>query len=134
MLCDTGPLVAILDRSDVYHTRCMFVLSTLHEPLITTWACFTEAMYLVGKYLHIGAQDALWQYLEEGILCIHFSAEAEQRRMRVLMQKYRDTPMDLADASLVVAAETLNLRQIFTTDGDFYLYQIHGKTSFEVMP
>lgn len=86
MLCDTGPLVAILDRSDVYHERCMLVIAALHTPLVTTWACFVEAMYLLGRYSSFEAQDALWRYVEEGALLLHISTEAEQRRMRVLMQ------------------------------------------------
>jgi len=60
--------------------------------------------------------------------------EAEQKQMRTLMQKYKDTPMDLADASLVTAAEVLNVTRIFTTDSDFYIYQIGGTKPFEVLP
>ncbi len=54
--------------------------------------------------------------------------------MRILMEQYRDVPMDLADASLVVAAETLNMQRIFTLDSDFYVYRINGKQAFTVVP
>ncbi len=54
--------------------------------------------------------------------------------MRILMEKYRDLPMDLADASLVATAEAMNLRQILTIDSDFHVYRIHGKDAFEVLP
>ncbi len=134
MLCDTGPLVALLDRSDKNHLRCVEVLSTLRVPLLTTWACFTEAMYLLARYGGQPAQDELWGYVEDGILTFHLTSEAEQKEMRILMQKYRDTPMDLADASLVVAARSLGVTQIFTTDSDFYVYRIGSKTPFEVIP
>lgn len=50
------------------------------------------------------------------------------------MEKYKDTPMDLADASLVVAAETLGLRRIFTLDSDFYVFRINDRDAFEVIP
>ncbi|MGE0825627.1 MAG: hypothetical protein AB7G75_02810 [Candidatus Binatia bacterium] len=50
------------------------------------------------------------------------------------MEQYRDTPMDFADASLVAAAETLHLTQIFTLDSDFYVYRINGTPPFEVVP
>jgi predicted nucleic acid-binding protein len=134
MLCDTGPLVAIIDRSDKNHARCLQVLATLLTPLLTTWPCFTEAMYLLARYGGQPAQDTLWGYVEDGIITFHISSEAEQRQMRVLMQKYRDTPMDLADASLVAAAHVLNVTRIFTTDSDFYVYQIGGIKPFEVLP
>jgi hypothetical protein len=51
-----------------------------------------------------------------------------------LMERYSDTPMDLADASLVAAAETLGLRRIFTLDSDFHFYRIGGSAPFEVVP
>jgi predicted nucleic acid-binding protein len=50
------------------------------------------------------------------------------------MQKYADTPMDLADASLVAAAEAQRLHRIFTLDRDFRVYRIDGITPFEVVP
>ena len=52
----------------------------------------------------------------------------------MLMEKYQDVPMDLADASLVAAAERLKLNRIFTIDSDFYVYRIHDKDAFEVIP
>ena len=134
MLSDTGPLVAVFDRSDKNHTRCLQVLATLRSPLLTTWPCFAEAMYLLARYGGQPAQDALWGYVEDGIVTFHISSEAEQKRMRVLMQQYKDTPMDLADASLVAAAEVLNVTRIFTTDSDFYVYRINNKGAFEVVP
>ena len=54
--------------------------------------------------------------------------------MAELMEKYRDTPMDLADATLVAAAETLNITRIFTLDSDFQVYRINGRTPFEIIP
>lgn len=134
MLCDTGPLVAIIDRSDKNHSRCVSVLTTLRSALLTTLPCFTEAMYLLARYGGLPAQDELWSYLEDGVLTLHISSESELKQMRLLMQKYRDTPMDLADASLVAAAEFLKVTRIFTMDSDFYVYQIDGKTPCDVIP
>jgi uncharacterized protein len=55
--------------------------------------------------------------------------------MRVLMQKYRDHPMDLADASLVRLAEERNVRDVFTLDErDFRTYRIYGRQSFKIWP
>ncbi len=65
---------------------------------------------------------------------MHFNGEDEQARMQVLMEQYRDLPMDLADASLVAAAETLNQKQIFTLDRDFQIYRFKGNQPFTVVP
>ena len=67
-------------------------------------------------------------------MLIHDADVAECKRMKVLMEQYKDTPMDLADASLVAAAESLRLRRIFTLDSDFYVYRIKDKDAFEVLP
>jgi predicted nucleic acid-binding protein len=53
------------------------------------------------------------------------------------MERYSDHLMDLADASLVVAAEELNTRRIFTFDrNDFEAYRLkrgHRHYPFEVV-
>jgi len=133
-LCDTGPLIALLDRKQAGPAGCLWVLPSLSVPLVTTWPCFAEAMYLLGGDLGYPAEDALWQYAEDGLLTIHRQAERESLRMRALMAAYRDTPMDLADASLVVAAETLGLRRIFSLDSDFYIYRLADGSALEVLP
>lgn len=132
-LCDTGPLVALLDRDDPHHGRCTAALHGL-EFLVSTWQCFTEAMHLARRAGGHRAQEALWKYWEDGLLSLHASGEGESARMRELMHQYRDTPMDLADASLVTAAEWLQLRQVFTLDQHFRAYRIHGLHAFEVIP
>jgi predicted nucleic acid-binding protein len=65
---------------------------------------------------------------------LHVPEAAEWSRMRVLMRQYQDAPMDLADASLVVAAERLHLRRIFTIDSHFRAYRIDGQHSFDIIP
>ena len=133
-LTDTGPLVALVDKDDDYHSACLAQLPRLQRPMVTTWPCFTEAMYLfLGAEGHRG-QDELWQYVESGDVIVYEISAVERTRMRELMAKYQDTPMDLADASLVAVAETLGVRRIFTVDSDFVVYRTAGKQAFEVLP
>ena len=54
--------------------------------------------------------------------------------MRVLMEQYRDLPMDLADASLVAIAEERRLDRIFTLDADFHVYRLPRGRSFTIVP
>ncbi len=138
-LCDTGPLVALVDSDDRHHARCLAALPSLTSPLLTTWPCLTEAMHFLGKARGWDAQSVLWQFVRRGALQLHFpsSAEelsAEELRIEALMGQYRDAPMDFADASLVAAAETLNQRRIFTLDQHFYAYRIYDQHAFEVVP
>ena len=133
-LTDTGPLVGIIDRDDKHHTACTAELPRLAAPMVTPWPCFTEAMYLLGASLGHSGQDDLWTLVDKGHLVIHESSAAERTRMRELMAKYKDTPMDLADASLVAAAEVLGVRRVFTVDSDFLVYRLPGKQAFEIVP
>jgi predicted nucleic acid-binding protein len=134
-LCDTGPLVALIDGDDPHHERCTRALRALPaEPLVTTWPCFVEAMYLLGRAGGHPAQEELWGFLADGLVVLHPLAGPELERMRALMGEYRDTPMDLADASLVAAAEGLGLDRIFTLDRHFYAYRIGNERAFRVVP
>ena len=134
ILVDAGPLIALIDRGEPDHQRCVETLSELAAPMITTWPVLTEAMYLLGNAGGWKAQEALWRLLERGDLQFVSLDEALQARTRALMTKYRDVPMDLADASLVAAAEALGLARIFTLDRDFQVYRWRGRRRFEVLP
>ena len=79
-------------------------------------------------------QRLLWELVNDGLLKFHAPTESEVARMQALMEQYHDTPMDLADASLVVAAETLGELHVFTLDSDFYVYQRNGTEPFVVIP
>lgn len=131
---DAGPLYVLFNRKDPNHLRCVSVLPALTGPLITTWPCFTEAMYLLGRDLGYPAQEELLAYVTDKLLRIQFQTEQDCDKMRALMKTYRDTPMDLADASLVIAAETLGLRRVFTLDGHFYAYRLVDGSALEVVP
>lgn len=135
ILCDTGPLVALIDADDAHHASCARALETLPpQPLVTTWPCFVEAMYLLHRAAGRPAQEELWGFLEDELVHLHETSTGERRRMRELMATYADLPMDLADASLVAAAEALDLQQVFTLDKHFHAYRLGGVESFKVVP
>lgn len=135
MLCDAGPLVALVDESDEHHARCTDALKHLPpRPLKTTWPCFTEAMYLLGRRGGFRSQRELWGVVTKGLVEFDVPAPDEWQRMRDLMGEYEDLPMDLADASLVTAAERLGTERVFTVDRHFHAYRIKGRNAFEVIP
>ena len=104
-LTDTGPLVALLDRRDHAHRACAAAAVHLPGPLLTTWPCFTEAMHLLGSAGGHAYQSELWRLYRTGRVVIRNLPSADVERMDELMEKYADTPMDLADSSLVATAE-----------------------------
>lgn len=120
-LIDAGPMIALIDASDPLHATCVQAAVNLKPVrMATTWACFTEAMYLLGTAGGYRFQESLWRIRRDGRLDILELTAAETDRMEILMGQYRTVPMDLADASLVAVAETRNPRHLFTVDSDFY--------------
>ena len=99
-------------------------------PVVTTWPCLTEAMYLVGT----SGQEKLQQLVRIGSFSLPSPSFEDVLRICDLMAQYADTPMDFADASLVVAAERLDIVKILTFDSHFYAYRINGSIPFEVLP
>jgi predicted nucleic acid-binding protein len=133
LLTDAGPLVALLDRGDPAHEACVAALKTVRDPLITVWPAFTEAMYLLRGVW--AAQKALWSRLETEALTLAPLDETDAPRMRELMEKYRDLPMDLADAALVRVAERDAMTGIFTLDHKhFSLYRPGRRRRFAILP
>lgn len=61
----------------------------------------------------------------------HPLGEHDLPRLRVLMKKYTDLPMDLADASLVLLAEQSGDGRILSTDQrDFHAYRFKQRKPF----
>ena len=135
ILADTGALVALLDPADGDHQRCASLLSAIEEPLCTTVPVLTEAFHLLTPG-SIGSQR-LMDFVTGHGLNVWFLDDSALGRAFELMVRYADHPMDLADASLVVLAESLKLHTIFTIDrNDFSAYRIqngHRQLPFEVL-
>jgi len=133
ILCDAGVLLSLVDRTQPQHNAYRTTVTGLAKPLITTWSCLTEAMYLA---LHRGGwtmQKQLGQLLLVQLLVIHEIQQDDYAHLLTLMEKYRDRPMDLADATLVLAAEKTGCRQILTLDSDFLFYRIGDRERFDVI-
>ena len=125
--------MALIHADDRHHASCRDALERIREPLATVWPVITEAMYLLG--FSSDAQDALWRLLERDAVKILPLDPGDVPRMRELMRKYRDLPMDLADAALVRAAERERISRVFTIDRrDFEVYRPRGIRRFTILP
>lgn len=133
-LVDAGPLIALIDRDDTQHQRCVAALSRVTEPLVTTLPALTEAMHVIGTRAGWHGQERLWTFMLRANVELAELAGAQLERARDLMERYRDLPMDLADATLVAVAEERKVRRVFTLDSDFQVYRIGRRQAFEVVP
>ena len=133
ILVDAGPLVALLDRKDDFQETCVRYFQTLRQPPISVWPAITEAMFLLREARN--GQSALLELLESGAVVLATLGSEDVPRIRELMAKYRDLPMDLADAALVRVAEREKIRTIFTLDRrDFALYRPKRIGKFRIVP
>ena len=114
ILVDTGPLVALFDPRDRDHAASKRLLGSLRSPLVTTLAVLTETFHLIHPASR-GA-EALREFIDARGLGVWFMDAALLSRAFELMRRYADHPMDLADASLVTAAEALRTTTVFTLD------------------
>ena len=129
VLVDTGPLVALMNKRDRHHQRFVECLKSFQGQLVTTWPVLTEVTpdVPVGKAVEIIAlvRDGALEVIDLGNAsnCVHY-----------LMKKYADRPMDLADASLVWAAEHTGIEQVLTIDSDFAIFRLANGSRLEVLP
>ena len=115
------------------HAACVDALKGLRGTLVTVWPAYTEAMYLLRGAWR--GQKALWSRLETDALVLASLDASDAPRMRELMEKYRDLPMDLADAALVRVAERESLTRIFTLDRTcFSIYRAGRRRRFSIVP
>lgn len=136
ILIDTGPLVALFDPKDAQHQRCVIALRAVREPIRTTVPVLTEAFHMLGPGT-VGSARLREFVLKGGLSVWWFDAAALSRAFE-LMEVYSDKPMDLSDASIIVAAETLATCKVFTIDRkEFTAYRIrrgHRHYAVEVIP
>lgn len=91
-------------------------------------------MYLLGAVGGLGFQRPLWELLQAGKLHLLEATPADCEQMARSMDQYHDVPMDLADASLIAAAERHGFRRIFSLDTDFYVYRLSDGSILEPVP
>jgi predicted nucleic acid-binding protein len=132
VLADASALVASLDASDRHHAACQGTLRSLRGGLLTVCAAFAESMYVLGSRRGWDGQRALWQLLERDVLRI--APDPEWLATAELMARYRDVPMALAGAQLVLVATELVEPIVFTLDSDFYVYRLPDGRAPRVVP
>lgn len=129
VLLDTGCIVALLDRSERHHARCVEVLADLAGPLVTCEAVIAEACYLLRSVPR--APQAVLDNVASGVFGIPIRLADTAAAVRALVSKYRRVPMDLADACLVHLADVVGTGRILTLDDDFDIYRWRRSRPFE---
>ncbi len=120
-LVDAGPLIALFDKSDQFHRTAVEFLKGFRGVLLTTWPVITETSHMLS--FSTKAQINFLEWIHRGGLQIGELNHTHVARLIALSQKFDDAPMDLADASLIVASEMYSITEIVSIDSDFYVYR-----------
>ena len=132
-ILDTGPWVALIDRSESRHTECVQWLKNFSGRLYSTEAVLTEVLYILN--FSITAQCAALDFVLESVVEIVPSNIESMKKTKNLMKKYADLPMDFADATIACLAMQTGMQNIVTFDQkDFGIYKLPKKKSFTIMP
>lgn len=120
-LVDAGPLIALFDKHDAYHEQAITFLKKHNGRLLSTWAVITEVSHMLDFSVKTQLNFLTW--IERGGLDIFDLKIIHVPRLVELTAKFQDVPIDLADASLIIASEHTTIKEIATVDGDFYVYR-----------
>ena len=132
-ILDTGPWVALIDRSESRHIECVEWLKNFSGRLYSTEAILTEVLYILN--FSTKAQCAAIDFVLEAVVEIVPPSIESLKKAKNLMKKYTDLPMDYADASIVCLAAETAIQNIVTFDKkDFTIYKLPKKKGFTVMP
>lgn len=130
VLTDTGYWLALANIRDKHHQHALDATKSIDPDLLITWPVATETCYLISTRLNPDASIRFVEIMENSTNIFELK-KSHIPRIQRLMEKYRDLPMDLADASLVIAAEDMGQGNILSTDRrDFNTYRWKNRNLF----
>lgn len=133
VIMDTGPWVALIDRSEGKHNQSVEWFRQFEGDIFSSEAVLTEVLYLLNSSSK--AQLAAFDFVLNGAITIIASDLESLRKAKKLMAKYSDVPMDYADATLVSLADDLSIPHVVTFDvRGFGIYRLSLKRPFIVLP
>jgi predicted nucleic acid-binding protein len=127
IVVDSGPLIALFDRSDQYHTKAVRFIEGNQWRLITNLPVITEVVYVLD-FSNEAQRDFL--FWAQQALTIDIQTVEDLPRIQAILQKYADLPADFADASLVVLCDRSKIWNIASVDSDFTIYRGRDKRRF----
>ena len=131
VLVDASYLIAIYNRSDPFHRQCMQVNDSLARPMATCEPVIAEALHMLRRKPE--AAVSILASIYQQLLLLPFNLSQSVSGVAELMEKYSDTPADLADACLIQMADELNTGDILTLDSDFLHYRWRKTKPFNLL-
>ncbi len=131
-ILDTGPWVALIDRSESGHEMCVQWFKDYSGKLFSTEAVLTEVLYLLN--FSVKAQNAAIDFVLKSVVELIPASVESLEKVKNLMKKYSDLQMDYADATIVCLAMDIDISNIVTFDKkDFGIYRTK-RQPFQIIP
>jgi len=132
-IVDTGPLVAVANRADPDHEACLAALRSPGFHLVIPVLCIAEAAYLIGRRQGPAIEARFLRGLES--FEIHAPSGKDWNRAAEIVAQYSDFPVGAADATVVVAAESLATDLLITLDRrHFPAMKPKHRDAFRILP
>jgi len=132
---DTGFVVAMLNKNDDDHRRCLEIYAAQRGYILVPQSALAEITYMLkrdsgGKLV----MDFLRQISTLKFRFIAVDAQDFKRTLELLI-KYADSRIDFVDASVAAVAERFEVKQILTLDKrDFSIIRPKHVDYFELLP
>ena len=125
VILDTGPLVALIDKSDRDHAWSIQQWEDIAPPMLTCESVISEACFLLNQIK--SSSETVFEMISRKTIEVPFRLEDYSRSIRAMLRKYSDVPMSVADACLVLMTEQIPNSFVLTLDSDFSIYRKHGR-------
>lgn len=129
ILIDAGPIIALFDKDDSYHEKILKFIKDKGFRFVTTTAVVTEVSHMLDFNVNVQIQFLEW--IENDGIRLYEIKQKDIIEIIELTKKYKDRPMDFADATLVIAAKRTGIKKIISIDSDFDIYRLPGKELIE---
>lgn len=135
ILLDTSGLLSAIDASQRHHAECAEVVVKASVPMLLSPFVLAELDYLLSRHVGAPAQSALLDEVSRGVYRLEPFGPDDVSAARVVIDRYADLHIGLADASIVVLAERHGTKDVLTLDErHFRAFRILGRRRFRVLP
>jgi len=116
LVCDTGPLIAVVDRGDEEHERCASLFREAHEGLRVPAPVLVELEYGLRHAVGVRAFPAVIDEIAGGGFRVEDLTPSDYMRVRELLETYADLRVGYVDAAVLAVTERLGERKLATLD------------------
>ena len=135
ILLDTSGLLSAIDSSQHRHADAAAALAAARGPLLLSPFVLAELDYLLAARVSWEAERALLGEVTRGAYRLETFGAEDVAAADIVLERYRDLRIGLADASIVVLAERYGATDVLTLDHrHFQALRGPGRKRFRLLP